>query len=142
MRARLLGAAWGLLITRAGLRVAGFRRWKTAIEQLTRRAMIAGGSDPQGELQLASAMERSIAAVARHLPFETSCLDQSFTLWWYLRRRGFAAKLCLGGRKGARGFEAHAWVEFAGATFVDASGESVDFVEFERTNAAIERRVL
>lgn len=34
-RGQLLEAVSGLLMTRAGLLVAGFRRWKTAVEWLT-----------------------------------------------------------------------------------------------------------
>lgn len=142
VRARILQAAGGLLLARAGLRLFGFRRWEAAIERLTRRAVIANGPDAQAQLELARAIERSIAAAARHLPLQSNCLDQALTLWWYLRRRGIGAKLCLGGRKAAGNFEAHAWVELGEAVFNNESGESAEFAIFEPANAAIERRAL
>lgn len=45
---------------------------------------------------------------------QTSCLEESLTLWHLLRMQGYEAKLRIGVRKSAGKFEAHAWVEHQG----------------------------
>jgi hypothetical protein len=127
-RGHVLEAASGLLITRAGLLVAGFRRWKTAVEWLT-PVTLSDGAAEQLRIDFARALERRVSAAARHLPLVTNCLDQSMTLWWMLRRRGIAGELRIGARKEETRFEAHAWVEL-GAAFLDTSGGGRDFTRF------------
>ena len=141
-RGRVLEAAGGLLITRAGLSFAGFRRWKAAVEWLT-PATAAPGNGPAGlDVEFARAMERWQAAAARHLPFSTNCLDCSLSLWWLLRRRGIAADLCIGGRKENEQFEAHAWVEIGGVEILDVSDGRGDFAAFAGHVTAMETSAL
>lgn len=132
----MLEAASGLLMTRAALLVAGFRRWKETVEWLT-PVTVGEGAPERLEIEFARAVERRVSAAARHLPLATNCLDQSMTLWWMLRRRGVAGKLRIGARKGTARFEAHAWVELGDAV-LDASGGGANFTKFERTVAAPE----
>jgi len=137
----VLEAACGLLATRAILHLAGFRRWKVAIEWLT--PVPPNGNPPVGqpEVEFAHAITRWQAAAARHLPVRTNCLDRSLTLWWLLRRRGVASELRIGGRKENGQFEAHAWVELHGAVLDDRSDEGNDFVPFESRVMALETQV-
>lgn len=125
----MLEAAGGLLITRAALALAGYRRWKAAIEWLTPGAQAPGDSFARPEIEFARAIERWQMAAARHLPFKTNCLDRAMALWWMLRRRGVAAELCIGARKAYGQFEAHAWVEVGGAAIDEGNGRE-DFTEF------------
>src|SRR5690242_15007320 len=84
------------------------------------------------------AMARVEQAVARRLPFQSNCLDQSLALWWMLRRRGVAAEMHIGGRKEDSNFEAHAWVEVGGYTFPEMSGGQLPFTPFDRPIEPIE----
>lgn len=77
------------------------------------------------------ATARLAQSVARHLPFQSNCLDRSVALWWMLRRRGVAAELHIGGRKGAN-FEAHAWVEAGGKALPDRGEVHPHFAPFDR----------
>ncbi|MGH9739464.1 MAG: lasso peptide biosynthesis B2 protein [Candidatus Acidiferrales bacterium] len=129
-RARVSEAVGGLVLTRICLSVAGFRRWKAAIEWLTPGSAAPGRPATQPEMEFAGAMDRWEAAAARHLPVKTNCLERSLTLWWLMRRRGIAAELCIGGRKERGRFEAHAWVEVGGVVVSERSSGRGEFEAF------------
>jgi Transglutaminase-like superfamily len=139
-RGIVLEAAAGLLVTRVGLRVAGFPRWRAALAWLT-QGTAAPGSAGRAEIELARTVARWAAAAARHLPFSANCLDRSMTLWWLLRRRGIAADLRIGGRKENGRFEAHAWVELGGEALDDAGGEHRHFQPFKTATASMETQL-
>lgn len=137
MRGLALESASVLTLTWLGLRSLGFRRWQELLSQLTPAA--------PNTVEISEALRdrcRAIArvgqAVARHLPFETNCLDQSVALWWMLRRRGVAAEMHIGGRKEDANFEAHAWVEVGGYTFPEMSGGHPPFTPFDRPIEPVE----
>jgi hypothetical protein len=136
-RSHVLEAAAGLLVTRTCLYVAGFRRWKSAIEWLTSRTAVPGGAAGHEEIASARAIARWEAAAARHLPLRTNCLDRSLTLWWLLRRRGIAAELRIGGRKENGQFVAHAWVESGDVLLDELNNNSKKFEPFESQSAAM-----
>jgi hypothetical protein len=126
-----LDAAAALLATRAGLRLAGFRRWQNLLTGLTparMRQMAAGAQDSADGAKTIATME---AAAARHLPFKPNCLEQSLVLWWLLRRRGIPADLRIGVRKDEGNFQAHAWVEAGGAILSESGDEHIHFVPLE-----------
>lgn len=132
-------AAVALLATRAGLRIAGFQRWKTALGWLMPTR--AGDSGARPELtELARMIARTEAAAARHLFFHSSCLERSLVLWWLLGRRGIAADLRIGARKDAGCFEAHAWVEYAGTVLNGSGEEHFHFVPFDSPITPMETR--
>ena len=128
-RGQILEAAGGLLITRAALALAGYRRWKAAVEWLTPGAQALGDNVARPDTDFARAIERWQSAAERHLPFKTNCLDRALALWWMLRRRGVTAELCIGARKAFGRFEAHAWVEVGGAA-IDEANSREEFTEF------------
>jgi hypothetical protein len=76
------------------------------------------------------AIARIEQSVARHLPFQSNCLDQSLVLWWLLRRRGVSAEVRIGGRKEAAHFKAHAWVEAGGIALEDSGKGHLHFAPF------------
>ncbi len=138
----VLEAAGGLLSTRAGLRMAGFRRWKAVVEWLTPGTAARSAAVGLPEIEFAHAVARWQAAAARHLPLKTNCLDRALTLWWLLRRRGIAADLRIGGRKENGRFEAHAWVEVGGVVLDDANGNGgPEFEPFERRVVSMEAQL-
>lgn len=118
-----LEAALALAVTWAGLRLVGFRRWKTLLVRLA--PPNPDGTRPLGQARIEKAREiaRVQEAVSRHLIFHVSCLEQSLVLWWLAARRGIPAELRIGARKQAGRFEAHAWVEL-GNLVLNHSGEA------------------
>jgi transglutaminase superfamily protein len=130
-----LEAAMGLMSTWVGLRLAGFRRWKSALEwTVPHNLEVATANLSPNEVGNIVRME---AAAARNLFFSTNCLEQSLVLWWLLRRRGIAADLRIGARKAANRFEAHAWVECSGTVWNSGGEDHLHFVPFEEQATGI-----
>lgn len=130
-RSTALKAASALVATHMGLRLAGFRRWRSVLVWLM-PAVVDLPAQPSPVLpDSAHALIRMEAAAARHLFFRANCLEQSLVLWWMLRRHGIAADLRIGANKRAGRFEAHAWVEHCGAVLNDPDGEHRNFVPFD-----------
>jgi len=114
----------------AGLRLAGFRRWKSALDGLARPGTPAQASE-QDQLDAAREIARVQHSVAGHLFFLPNCLEESLTLLWLLQTRGIASELRLGARKEAGRFEAHAWVERNGEVLSEAGDNHLHFVPFD-----------
>jgi hypothetical protein len=96
-----------LPIVAVGLHRLGFARLRTWLEQ---RAPVPANALTADDVARARRLARMVNAAARRGPFRAYCLNRSLTLWWLLRRRGIASDVRIGVRKGANGFEAHAWV--------------------------------
>jgi hypothetical protein len=128
-------AATGLIATWVGLRLVGFRRWKSVLQWTAPRK--SEGTQEKNFPNEVADVVRMEEAAARNLFFSTNCLEQSLVLWWLLRTLGIAADLRIGARKTANYFEAHAWVEFCG-TALNSPGEGhVHFVPFDRQATGI-----
>jgi Transglutaminase-like superfamily len=139
-RGVVLEATGGLLATWLGLRLAGFRRWKTLLAWRGWSATSTADSPAASQKQIAEAIAQMAAAAARNLFFGTNCLEQSLVLWWLLRRRGIAAKLRIGARKELERFEAHAWVEVHSVVLNDLKAKHRHFVAFEGPISPLEAR--
>jgi hypothetical protein len=135
-----LEAAGGLLATWVGLRLAGFRRWKTVLAWLAPTANNSVRQPAAEQRKVAESIAHIAAAAARSFFFDTNCLEQSLMLWWLLRRHGIAAELRIGARKEFERFEAHAWVEVDSAVLNDASAEHQHFVPFDGPITRLEAR--
>ncbi len=129
-RGIVVEAAVALTVTWAGLRLAGFRRWKTALAWFA-PSTVQNSPSNSSTLESARAIARMESAAARNLFFHASCLEQSMVLCWLLRSRGIPVELRVGARKHSEGFEAHAWVEFAGTVLNDPDEQHVHFVLFD-----------
>jgi hypothetical protein len=125
----VLEAATGLIATWVGLRLVGFRRWKGVLQWTAPRKPAA--TSVNNSHRTVADVLRMEEAAARNLFFSTNCLEQSLVLWWLLRRRGIAADLRIGARKGEQRFEAHAWVEFRGIALDSGGEDHLHFVPFE-----------
>jgi hypothetical protein len=133
-----LEAAAALGATKAGVRLAGFRRWKDLLVRLTpHRPDSTMPLDPS-QIETARKIARVQAAVSRHLIFHANCLEQSLGLWWLLRRRGIPAELRMGARSEAGRFEAHAWVELGGAVINDSGDAHLHFAPFDGSIISME----
>jgi len=128
-------AAATLTATWAGIRVMGYRRWRNLLARFTpvtrQNAASRDFISSETHKQNARTIARMEAAAARHIPFETNCLEQSLALWWLLRRRGYPADLRIGVRKDAGSFEAHAWVEANGVVLSESGNVHSHFVPLE-----------
>ena len=139
-RGVVIEATGGLLATWLGLRLAGFRRWKSVLAWLSPSANAIAPLQGAPEKESAQIIARMEAAAARNLFFSTNCLEQSLVLWWLLRRRGIAAELRIGARKEFERFEAHAWVEVDSAVLNDTSAVHQHFVPFDGPVTPLEAR--
>jgi hypothetical protein len=128
----LLSATW------LGLRVVGFRRWRTLLVRLTPRTPDSTRPLDPARFETAREIARVQEAVSRHLIFHTSCLEQSLVLWWLVARRGMPAELRIGARKQAERFEAHAWVELGSLVLNDSGDAHLHFAPFDGSIISME----
>jgi hypothetical protein len=130
-----LEAAATLIATWAGLRVAGYRRWRNLLARFTPADSQQAAHQDFADSKTIESNSRTIAdmeeSAARHVPFESNCLERSVTLWWLLRRRGIPADLRIGVRKDSGSFEAHAWVEVNGTVLSESGDQHTHFVPLE-----------
>ncbi len=139
-RGVVIEATGGLLATWLGLRLAGFRRWKSALGWLSPAANAFAPLQDATHRESAQVIARLEAAAARNLFLSTSCLERSLVLWWLLRRLGISAELRIGARKEVGRFEAHAWVEMDSVVLNDAGAEHRQFVPFAGPISPLEAR--
>lgn len=139
-RSVALEATGALLATWLGLRLAGFRHWKSFLARLL-PAKIASPVEAHSKIApSARRVSQLEMAAARNLPLRTNCLEQSLVLWWLLERRGIAAELRIGARRDADHLEAHAWVELGGQVLNEPAEEHLHFVPFDGPIASWETR--
>jgi hypothetical protein len=125
-KAALLAAFLLLPLVRAGLAALGLRR----LERLTNRGAFAGKRQEADQaIFVARRTARMVAAAARYVG--GACLARSVVLCLLLKRRGVAAELRIGVRKQGDEFQAHAWVEAAGAVLNDVSDVAQRFLPLE-----------
>jgi hypothetical protein len=106
-RRRLLQAAFVVAIARLALWMLPFR-WVCAQMSLSKPASLLHGMAPAAQWAWA------VRVAARRIPGAT-CLTQALALQWLLARAGHSARIHVGvATDGARGFEAHAWLESEG----------------------------
>ena len=134
-----------IVVTRAALRIAGYRRWMSIVSFFfppdpTDQAIQLSSKASEARA-VSNRIARLNAGAARRLFFRPTCLERSIGLWWVLRRRGIDAEVHIGGRKAGGQFEAHAWVECAGAVLNDPSDEYRQFIPFGAENAIAARQL-
>jgi hypothetical protein len=97
-----------LLVIKSALRMFGFGRTFRAIRVITAGVEAYRGA---GE-ELAIAAAHRVAMAAALFPGRALCLEQSLTLYCWLRTRGIPVELRIGIQ--AHPFQAHAWIEHRG----------------------------
>jgi len=116
--ALLLPLAW------LGLHIAGLQRMQAWAQQ---------SRTPTRDdfpLRAAAATGRLVNIAARHVPWPATCLTRSLVLVRMLRRRGAAARLCIGVRLVHGALDAHAWVELEGIPMNDAPDVASTYAPF------------
>ena len=106
-------AAIVLPLVRWSLRLRGYGKTITALE--LRVQFKAKEVETRPEMRDGVQVTcRMVRTALRYSPAQFTCLEESLTLWYLLRRQGIPACLRIGVRKENEKFEAHAWVEHGG----------------------------
>jgi hypothetical protein len=130
-RGIVLESVAGLTASWLGLRLAGFRRWKSVLAWLSPSERPVSSAENADQIILARRIARLEEAAARRHLFHPNCLEQSMVLWWLLRLRGISSELRVGGRRQGGQFEAHAWVELDGIVLSGGGDGHLHFVPFD-----------
>jgi Transglutaminase-like superfamily len=96
------------------LRLRGFNKTREALQKQLPSVPPRQTKNPQSA-QLVQTTCRMVKAGAHYGIAQPTCLGESLTLWYLLQKQGLPAVLRIGVRKVSEKFEAHAWVEYAGA---------------------------
>ncbi|MGI9041528.1 MAG: lasso peptide biosynthesis B2 protein [Gemmatimonadales bacterium] len=97
------------------LRLRGFSGTIAWIRQRVDSVPLSGSPD----LETIRRVEYAVAMAGALYPARAMCLEQSFTLYYLLRREGVAVRYCQGVTP--HPFEAHAWVEHRGEPINDVA---------------------
>jgi Transglutaminase-like superfamily len=112
------------------LRLRGFNTTRAALQK-----HLPPAPSPQVESppppQVVQITCRMVKAAAHYGIARPTCLGESLTLWYLLQKQGVPAALRIGVRKMAQKFEAHAWVEFAGAAMNQQDEPHQHFAAFD-----------
>ena len=139
-RRLLLGLALLLPAIGGALRCLGVRR----TYRLLGRPVASAGVEstvPLAAQASAVRLGQLLDIASRHGPYSATCLRQSLSLWWLLRRRGLPAELRIGVAKGDAQLQAHAWVELAGRVINDRAAVADDYAAYHDLDRRLPRRV-
>jgi Transglutaminase-like superfamily len=121
-------AAALLPLTVIGLKLFGFRRWRSVLQTLEPAGSHSVDGAPGDRIR---SIVRMVRLAASRGPFSPTCLPRSLVLSALLRREGFDARLCIGSRKHGEGLGAHAWVEYQGVAVGEDEDVQTRFTPFE-----------
>jgi Transglutaminase-like superfamily len=133
-RGLFLRASLVLPLITISLRWRGFRKTKALLQHFL--SVPYGSQNPDAQLR-ASLTAQMVRVAGRHGIGNPSCLEVSLALWWLLARQGLASDLRVGIRKDGEKFEAHAWVECAGATLNEPGIKHHQFAAFDAALASL-----
>ena len=122
-----------LLVTIAGLRLFGLRRWQSVLTHLTRTLNHRDEQDGEVAARRARTVARAVRRAAIYGPCRGTCLAEALVVWSLLRRHGIDGDLQIGVRRCERGVEAHAWVAVQGQTVTEGENLIAGFVSFGRS---------
>jgi hypothetical protein len=106
-------AALLLPLVRWSLRLRGYGKTFTSLQRRIQFQAKGTETQPQ-EREEVQVTCRMVRAAVRYSLSQYTCLEESLTLWYLLRKQGIPACLRIGVRKENEKFEAHAWVEYGG----------------------------
>jgi hypothetical protein len=113
------------------LRVTGLRRCQRALSQFVPRRSVLKTWQSEAALADARRISWLVGAATRRGVYPATCLTRSLVLWFLLRCEGIEGELRLGARKEAGRFEAHAWIELAGAVLNDSEDVRLMYATFD-----------
>jgi hypothetical protein len=129
-----------LPLVRVALAVAGVNRtyrllaWVSPVRPAHRSVRFGKLGETGGAemVSLALATARLVRAAAIHGRSGATCLPRALVTWAILRGEGVSSDVRIGARCRDGKFEAHAWIEAAGAEIDLDAGDAVDpFVPFD-----------
>jgi hypothetical protein len=135
-RRLILLAALILPVTKIGLRVFGFIRWRELIEKFSLSPSLSQALPISAQNEPAVRIVRAVRSAELHGLTKPNCLERSMTLWWMLRREGIEGELHIGAKKQDGKFEAHAWVELGGKVLNDDVEVHQHYARFDAPIAA------
>jgi hypothetical protein len=106
------------------LRFLGYRRTHGLLARFIPHPSVQDNLSP-------GAINRVVRRASQNGFYRATCLRQSLLLWWLLRRRGVICDIKIGTALDARGFVAHAWVEWEGGGQSDSPELLKDFTVLE-----------
>ena len=120
-----------LPLVRWSLRLRGYGKTFTSLQERVQFQAKGTESGPalRGEVQSTCRMVR---AASRYSLSRYTCLEESLTLWYLLRKQGIPACLRIGVRKEKEKFEAHAWVEHGGEALNQDEAMHQHYAAFEQ----------
>lgn len=123
----LLSAMVMLPFSVLALRLVGLQRYQRWLNRGRIALKPALNCDPVVAAKQAS---RMVNIAARYGLVRATCLPQSLTLAWLMRRMGQESQLQIGVRKENEVLKAHAWVEWQGYVLNDAADVTERFAAF------------
>jgi hypothetical protein len=120
------------------LRVASLKRWQSILARLSPVENLSIETLSESEIEIARAAVRMARAASRHGLYRATCLPESLTIWWLLRRQAIESRLRFGARKQGEHLEAHAWVEINGIPLNDSADVEQRFMPFKRSAMSAE----
>jgi hypothetical protein len=124
-------AAILLPLVRWSLRLRGYGKTFTSLQRRVQFQPKGTNTRPEAreEVQVTCRMVR---AALRYSLAQYTCLEESLTLWYLLRKHGIPACLRIGVRKENEKFEAHAWVEYGGEALNQDEAMHRHYAAFEQ----------
>jgi hypothetical protein len=120
----LVRCLWLIPVAELAVRWLSPRHWLPQAPAAGEEAAAAAGA-------AAAEVARWVDAAYRRSPFPSSCLTRSLVLYRVLRARRLPSRLRIGVSKPNGAFEAHAWVECAGAALNDRDALHHDFAPLD-----------
>jgi hypothetical protein len=120
-----------LPINGLAVHLTGFNRWQAILSRLAPVDRTGAEAPPESVLDRVHQVARMVRVAALHGPYRGSCLQQSLTLWWLLRRQKIESDIRFGARREDGKIEAHAWVEFRGFALNEDASLHHSFTPFE-----------
>jgi hypothetical protein len=124
-------AAILLPLVRWSLRLRGYGKTFTSLQKRIQFQAKGTGNLPEVREEV-QATCRMVRAALRYSLAQYSCLEESLTLWYLLRKQGIPACLHIGVRKENEKFEAHAWVEHGGEALNQDEAMHRHYAAFEQ----------
>jgi Transglutaminase-like superfamily len=124
-------AAILLPLVRWSLRLRGYGKTFTSLQERVRFEAKKTESKPALREEVQSTCRMVRAALCYSLS-QYTCLEESLTLWYLLRKLGIPVCLRIGVRKEGEKFEAHAWVEHDGEALNQDEAMHQHYAAFEQ----------
>lgn len=126
-----LRAAILLPLVRWSLRLRGYGKTFSSLQRRVQFQAREAESRPASREGVQTTC-RMVRAALRYSFSQYTCLEESLTLWYLLRKQRIPVCLRMGVRKENEKFEAHAWVEYGGKALNQDEAVHQHYAAFEQ----------